>query len=220
MLTLTVRGRTPLRAVSRYRQVTSPFLGFCLRHHHVWAGEPQAEVWGLQAPKNARSIFSRPEVLRPGSSARGARLCPPTAGRGARSEARGPRVAEASRGSCARLPGSGAPCPPRHQPPPVVSSPAALAAVAGSGSPASAQVGSSGGRQPGEPARPGRWSGALRSSAKPLTPAQSGLALPAASGTPNPAVPLGERRPAFRAWVALLLSGHPFETPHSRQLVI
>lgn len=97
VLTLTVRGQTPLGAVSGYRQVTSSFLEFCLRHHHVWVGEPQAGVWGLQTPKSARSIFFRPKVLRPGSSARGARLCPPTAGRGARLEARGPRVAEASR---------------------------------------------------------------------------------------------------------------------------
>ncbi|CAO2589706.1 hypothetical protein LEMLEM_LOCUS5529 [Lemmus lemmus] len=114
------------------------------------------------------------------------------------------------------FPGSGDPSPPRRPPPPVVFSPAALAAVAGSGSPASAQVGSSGGRQPGEPARPGRRSAALCSSAKRLTPAQSGLARLAASGTPNPAVPLGERRPAFCAWAALLFPGHPFENPPPR----
>lgn len=157
--------------------------------------------------------FSRPWVPRPGSPARGARLCPPTAGRGAPSEPPGSRVAEASRAPARCLPGSGALCPPRHQPPPVVSSPAALAAVAGSGSPASAQVGSAGGRRPGEPARPGGRSAALRYSASPLSPARSGPARSAASGTGDPAVPQGERRPAFRLRAALLLLGHPIATP-------
>lgn len=131
-------------------------------------------------------------------------------------EAWGPRVTEASRApvsvSPAREPLARRAAP-RRPPPPVVSSPTALAAVAGSGSAASAQVGSAGGRLPGEPARPGRRSATRHSSAKPLTPAQSGLARPAASGTPNPAVPVGEKRPAFLAWASLLLPGHPFETP-------
>lgn len=138
----------------------------------------------------------------PARQLRGARLCPPTAGRGARLEPPGPRVAEASRAPVRRLPGSGALCPPRYQPPPVVSSPAAHAAVAGSGSPASAQVGSAGGRRPGKPARPGGRSAALRSFASPLSPARSGPARSAASGTLDPSAPQGERRPAFRRWAS------------------
>lgn len=159
-------------------------------------GSHRRRCGGCGRPGALGASFSRPRVPQPRSPAKRGSTLPAHrgAGRGARSEPPGPRVAEASRAPAHHLPGSGALCPPRHQPLPVVSSPAALAAVAGSGSPASAQVGSAGGRRPGEPARPGGRSAAPRCAPLPALSPPPGLARPG----PRPPVPgilqcLGEK---------------------------
>lgn len=201
VVTLTVSGSTPIgeQSPGTYRS-RPPSLTSACAITTCGQGSRRRRCGGCGLPGALGASFSRPRVPRPGSPARGARLCPPTAGRGgAHARSLRDRAWLKRRGLLRAVsPGSGALCPPRHQPPPVVSSPAALAAVAGSGSPASAQVGSAGGRRPGEPARPRGRSAALISSASPVSPARSGPARSAASGTRDPAVPQGERRSAFR----------------------
>lgn len=67
-------------------------------------GSRRRRCGGCGRPGALGASFSRPRVPRPGSPARGARLRPPTAGRGAHLEPLGPRVAEASRAPARRLP--------------------------------------------------------------------------------------------------------------------
>lgn len=112
VVTLTVSGSTPIgeQSPGTYRS-RPPSLTSACAITTCGQGSRRRRCGGCGRPGALGASFSRPRVSRPGSPARGARLCPPTAGRGASSEPPGPRVAEASRAPARCLPRLGSPMP-------------------------------------------------------------------------------------------------------------